>query len=123
MRTLAIAALLFAATALGSAQQVYSAKDTGVTLPRLTYRSQPRYTQEAWERRVQGTVTLDCDVLADGSVGAVLVTRSLDTTYGLDGQAVASVRDWKFQPGTKDGKPVPVRVSVEVKFTLARAPL
>ena len=48
----------------------------------------------------------------------VSVKRSLDPTYGLDQQAVKAARQWKFKPGTKDGKAVPVRVSLEMTFTL-----
>jgi TonB family protein len=57
-------------------------------------------------------------VLADGNVGDVTVARSLDTTYGLDQQAVNAAKQWTFKPGTKDGKPVAVRVNIELKFTL-----
>jgi hypothetical protein len=28
------------------------------------------------------------------------------------------VKQWLFKPGTKDGKPVAVQVSVEINFTL-----
>jgi protein TonB len=114
--------LVVVATAMSSAQQVYSAKDAGVTLPVAIEQARVEYTQDAWDKGIEGIVTLDCDVMADGSVGAVLVTGSLDKTYGLDEQAVKAVTRWKFRPGTRDGKVVPVRVDVTVKFTLARSP-
>ena len=38
--------------------------------------------------------------------------------YGLDTQAVEAVRQWLFKPGTKEGKPVAVRVALEMTFTL-----
>ena len=41
-----------------------------------------------------------------------------DPTYGLDGQAVKAMKQWLFKPGTKDSRPVAVRVAVEMKFTL-----
>jgi len=53
-----------------------------------------------------------------GTVGEVTVTKSLDDTYGLDQAAVAALKRWVFKPGQKDGKPVPVRVAVEMSFTL-----
>jgi TonB family protein len=46
------------------------------------------------------------------------VTRSLDTTYGLDAEAVKAVKQWVFDPGTKDGKAVPVLVQIEMSFSL-----
>ena len=57
-------------------------------------------------------------VKADGAVGEVAVTKSLDTTYGLDQAAVDAARLWKFKPGTKGGKAVPVEVTLEMRFTL-----
>ena len=35
------------------------------------------------------------------------------TVRWLDNEAVKTVKLWRFQPGTKDGKPVPVRVAIE----------
>jgi outer membrane biosynthesis protein TonB len=37
---------------------------------------------------------------------------------GLDEKAVEALRMWRFQPGTKDGHPVAVEISVEVNFHL-----
>ena len=59
--------------------------------------------------------TEDCVVLPDGTVGDVDVVRSLDAVYGLDAQGL---KQWTFEPGLKDGVPVPVRVAVEMSFTL-----
>lgn len=53
-----------------------------------------------------------------GDVGDVEVTRSLDKEYGLDEEAVKAARQWKFEPGTKDGRAVPVQVTVEMTFAL-----
>ena len=59
-------------------------------------------------------------VRTDGTPGDIEVTKSLDTEYGLDKQAVAALSQWRFEPGLKDGKPVPVRVTVEMRFTLKK---
>jgi periplasmic protein TonB len=105
----------FLATA--RAQEVFT-PGTGVTLPVVVHEVKPDYTAEAKAARIQGTVLLATVVLADGNVGDVTVARSLDTTYGLDQQAVNAAKQWTFKPGTKDGKPVAVRVNIELKFTL-----
>lgn len=117
IRLLVALLLLGGFLATARAQEVFR-PGSGVTLPVVVSEVKPDYTPEAKAARIQGTVLLDAVVLADGNVGDVMVARSLDTTYGLDQRAVDAARQWKFKPGTKDGKPVAVRVSIELKFTL-----
>ena len=97
--------------------QVYK-PGNGVTLPYVLKEVKPEYTDAAKAERIQGTVTVTIVVRADGTVGDVQVTQSLDTKYGLDDQAVKAARQWQFKPGTKDGKAVDVEVTVEMAFTL-----
>ncbi len=59
-------------------------------------------------------------MLPDGKVGAVRVIKSLDNTYGLDEEAVKALKKWRFRPGTRLGKPVPVLIVVEMTFSLRR---
>ena len=88
----------------------------GVTAPQLVYKVEPEYTEEARKAKHQGTVTLYAVVDADGRVSKVQVARSLG--LGLDEKAIEAVKQWKFIPGKKDGKPVPVAASIEVTFRL-----
>ena len=90
----------------------------GVALPVVVNRVRPYYTQEALASQIEGSVLLNCVVRADGTVGDVQVARSLDSAHGLDTQAIQAVRQWSFKAGTKGGKPVAVRVPVEITFTL-----
>jgi periplasmic protein TonB len=90
----------------------------GVTLPRPLFEKKPQYTAEAMRAKVQGVVLLECVVLPDGSVGQVDVVRSLDATFGLDQEAIKAAKQWRFQPGTRLGEPVPVLVTIELQFTL-----
>ena len=100
------------------ATTVYDAGSTGVSLPTLVKDVKPNYTADAIANRIQGTVLLSVVVLSNGTVGDVSVVRSLDTTYGLDAQAVLAAKQWLFNPGVKDGVPVAVRVTIEMSFTL-----
>jgi periplasmic protein TonB len=121
MKTTMFVALLFVvAPALASlaAQEVFTSKDDGVTLPTVVRSVKAGYTAAAMDARIEGTALLEAVVLADGNVGEVTVTRSLDMEYGLDTQAVEAVKQWLFKPGTKDGKAVAVRVTIEMRFTL-----
>jgi len=91
---------------------------SGVVNPRILREVKPQYTADAMRAKVQGTVLLECVVLADGTVGRVDVVRSLDPTFGLDQEAVRAARQWRFQPGTRFGEPVNVLVTIELTFTL-----
>ena len=91
---------------------------SGVVNPRILREVKPQYTADAMRAKVQGTVLLECVVLADGTVGRVDVVRSLDPTFGLDFEAVKAARQWRFQPGTRFGEPVNVLVTIELTFTL-----
>jgi protein TonB len=68
--------------------------------------------------RLQGVVVLNCVVRPDGRCSDIRITRSLDMVFGLDRQAVASAREWRFQPGTRMGEPVSVLVTLEIGFTI-----
>jgi TonB family protein len=96
---------------------VYEA-GSGVSLPTVVKEVKPAYTAEALSNRIQGAVLMSVVVLSDGTVGEVTVLRSLDTTFGLDAQAVLAAKQWLFNPGMKDGVPVAVRVTIEMTFTL-----
>ena len=93
---------------------------SGVTSPRLVREIKPNYTADAVRSKVQGSVLLEAVVRPDGSVdpNRVRVVRSLDAIAGLDQQAILAVKAWQFRAGTFDGKPVAVRVLVELTFTL-----
>jgi TonB family protein len=80
----------------------------------------PQYTSDAMRAKIQGAVLVECVVNTDGSVSNVRVIRSLDATYGLDEEAIKAARQWRFQPGTRNGEPVPVLVSIELTFTLGK---
>jgi TonB family protein len=113
----ALALVVSTAVASVATQEIFTSKD-GVTLPSPTRSVKPGYTAPAMDARIEGKVVLDVVVLDDGKVGEVTVTQSLDKEYGLDTQAVEAARQWLFKPGTKDGKPVAVRVALEMTFTL-----
>lgn len=92
----------------------------GVTSPVLVREVKPNYTGDAMRAKLQGVVEMEAVVLPDGSVDprSIKITRSLDSTFGLDQQAIIAVKQWRFRPGLFKGQPVPVRVNVELTFTL-----
>jgi protein TonB len=90
----------------------------GITLPEVINEVKPAYTAEAMRAKVQGVVWLECIVMPDGTVGSVKITKSLDPVFGLDEQAIAAARKWRFKPGMRQGQPVPVIITIELTFTL-----
>jgi TonB family protein len=98
--------------------EVYNLGPGGASAPVVKREVKPDYTPEARAAGIEGEVQMNAVVISDGTVGEVTVTRSLDSTYGLDEQAVKATKRWLFEPGKKDGKPVVVRLTIEMRFTL-----
>jgi TonB family protein len=90
----------------------------GVTWPKALREVHPNYTSDALRAKIAGSVALDLLVRPDGTVGDVQVVRSLDSTFGLDQEAIKAAKQWRFSPGMKDGAPVPVIVTIEMMFSL-----
>jgi TonB family protein len=103
--------------AVDPATSVYK-PGSGVSLPAVITEVKPQYTSEARTARIEGVVELECVVLPDGTIGEVRVTRTLDP--GLDAEAVKAVKQWRFKPGARDGRPVAVLVPIEMAFSLRR---
>lgn len=96
--------------------EIHNARENGITAPKPLYHPDPEYTDKARKKKINGTVLLSIVVTPDGAVRDARVTTKLDE--GLDQQAIKTVKTWKFQPATKDGKPVSVRVAVEMTFKI-----
>jgi protein TonB len=89
----------------------------GVVLPKCAYCPDPQYTDEAREAKLQGTVTLQVLVGADGRAAQIRIVRGIG--LGLDDRAVQSVRGWKFIPARDAARrAVPAWVTVEAVFRL-----
>jgi len=88
----------------------------GVSPPSILYKVEPEYSEEARKAKFQGTVLLFVIVDEKGNPRDIKIIRPLG--LGLDQKAVEAVEKWKFSPGKKDGKPVPVQAQIEVNFRL-----
>ena len=74
----------------------------------------PTYTFEALRARIQGSVLLELIVRSDGLPDEIRVIGSLDP--GLDEEAMAAARPWRFQPGRVGDAPVDVLVTIVMDF-------
>jgi TonB family protein len=82
----------------------------------LLSKVEPEYSEEARKAKWQGTVELQIVVDEHGVPKEMRVTRALG--LGLDQKALEAVAKWRFKPGMRDGKPVPVIATVQVNFRL-----
>ncbi len=112
---IAIPMLLLLLTTVSFAEKIYKI-GPGIVPPKLLEKTEPQYTDQARAAKLEGTVKLVMVVGVDQRAHDIKVTKALDP--GLDASAVASIKTWRFQPGSKNGKPVPVRAVIEVNFRL-----
>jgi len=97
------------------ASDAFSVRD-GVSAPIALHHPEPKYSKKARSISFQGMTVLWIVVDAEGNIEQARVVQPLG--LGLDQQALHAVRTWRFKPGMRDGKPVPVKVLVEVQFRL-----
>jgi TonB family protein len=112
---IAIPLLLIAMTTVSFAEKIYKI-GPGIVPPKVLEKSEPQYTDKARAARLEGTVALMIVVGVDERAHNIKVTKSLDP--GMDANAIKSIMTWRFQPGTKNGKPVPVQAKIDVNFRL-----
>jgi len=89
---------------------------SGVSAPQLIDKREPEYSEEARQSKMQGSEVLSLVVDTDGRPVDIQVLGSAG--MGFDEKAIEAILQWRFRPGMKDGKPVPVRSQIEVNFRL-----
>jgi TonB family protein len=87
-----------------------------VSSPKLISKVDPIYPEPVRHARLEGRVTLAMIVDSGGRATSIAAVDPLG--LGLDEAAVAAVKQWTFEPGQKDGKPVAVLCRAEVTFRL-----
>ena len=91
-----------------------SAAAAGFKPPEFLTRSKPVYTLQADRADVTATVEALGVFRADGTVGEVVITRWAG--FGLDAAAEQAIRQLKFKPAERDGRPVSVRAAIRYNF-------
>ncbi|MGB7352846.1 MAG: TonB family protein [Acidobacteriaceae bacterium] len=86
----------------------------GITAPKLIHSVVPQLSDEAHKAHYGGTCLLSLMVGADGVPRRVYVVRPLG--MGLDQRAVEAVKQFRYEPATREGMPVPVQITVKVVF-------
>jgi TonB family protein len=77
------------------------------------------YPESALERGTEGWVDLTFTVRADGSVANVSVAAA-EPAGIFEQAAMSAVRRWRYQPVTRDGRPVDQRAKLHLRFTIEK---
>ena len=93
---------------------VLMAGQNGAGTPECIYCPAPLYADAARGAKYQGTIVLSVVVTSDGLSDSILVLRG--APFMLNKQAIEAVHKWKFKPAVKNGKPIAVRVPIEITF-------
>jgi TonB family protein len=96
----------------------------GVTAPKVIHTANAQFTDLARRtirknkhiRTFDDTVLIGLIVDEQGDPQNLCLQKSLG--YGLDANAAKAIQQYKFAPATKDDKPVPVKITVEVRYRL-----
>jgi TonB family protein len=75
----------------------------------------PVFTERASEEGLSGVVLVELIVDEQGGVAGARVLQGMPE--GLDRSTVKALREWRFDPARRKGKPVKVLVNAKVKFT------
>jgi TonB family protein len=89
--------------------------------PEVLFYTEPFYTRTAREKKVEGTVTIEGAFDVNGCMKVVRIIKTIG--FGLDENALAAVRSWRFSPAKRNGEePVEAHAQIDIDFSLAAAP-
>ena len=90
------------------------------TLPsKLPLNPAPQYPVELLNARIEGRLVLRVLVNTEGTVDSVTVFTS-SGYQSFDDSALNTVRNWRFAPARKGGRPMPLVIHVPVGFYIPR---
>lgn len=85
---------------------------------RVIYRVEPQYTEDARDKKIEGTVVLTLTIDHEGLPQNIQVKQSLYPS--LDQSAIEAARKMRFAPAMKDGQPVSMFIAVEFDFSIVQ---
>lgn len=83
--------------------------------PRVLQRVNPDYPAVARTRRIEGYVELEFMVGVDGRAADIRVVAA-EPPGVFDSAATRALMRWRFEPGTRDGQPQPMRSRTRIGF-------
>lgn len=99
-----------------TAEQDAQKEDEILVPPELLSAVDPLYPEDALREGINGEVTMEIDIDAEGAVSAVSVVTSPDPR--LAKAAMGAATNMEFAPATVAGKPIAVRIVYTLTFTI-----
>jgi TonB family protein len=99
----------------GDIDRVYRPAEVTVRA-RVLFKPEPQYTEEARRSQITGTVILSVVFSRSGQVTNIRAVQTL--CCGLTEKAIASARQIRFVPATRNGQPVSTYMQLEYNFNL-----
>lgn len=90
-----------------------------LTAPVIISRRQPRYPEGVRWARGEDTITIMTRIGKDGLPSCPTIVRS-SSYVPMVYLALDALKDWRFKPATKDGRPVEALFVLTVRFVLTR---
>ncbi len=84
--------------------------------PSILFKTDPAYSEEARQAKYNGSISIQVIVDQDGFPTNLRVTHPIG--LGLDQKAMEALKQWRFNPALRDGRPVPYQATVEISFRL-----
>jgi TonB family protein len=109
------AAVLFLPAPFASAQGAPKEAGSEVPRPKAVKQRKPEYPPEAAAQGLRGIVIVELIIDEKGKVESAQIVRSVP---GFDEAALAAAREWEYEVTRVDGKPVKVRLTVPITFSL-----
>jgi TonB family protein len=100
----------------GTGPGVYTPGVNGVSAPVPLFQPEAEFSDEARRQKYQGVCMISLIVDTHGNPQNPRVVHPLG--MGLDEKALQAVQLYRFKPAMKDGRPVPVAITVAVNFRL-----
>lgn len=89
----------------------------GMTPPERIAKVEPVFPTEETPSGIARRVLLQAVIDTVGDVTYVTVLRGVIGHPAFEESAVEAVKQWKYRPALRDGKPVPIYVTIEIEFT------
>ena len=93
-------------------EKLYQSDERG----RMIHHVEPKYSEDARDKKIEGTVLLSATIDPNGLPQDIQVTKPLFPS--LDANAVEALRQSRFRPYMKDGQPISKRITAEMHFSV-----